>query len=59
MLERIWNKGNIPPLLVAGQTCPAILENNIAVSQQIRNLPTPRCNSASLGHVPKGYSVIP
>ena len=35
MLERVWNKGNIPALLVGVQTYTATLEINMVASQKI------------------------
>ena len=40
MLERMWSKGNTPPLLVEMQICTSTLEINMAVSQKIGNQPT-------------------
>ena len=59
MLERMWSKGNIPPLLVGIQTCTAILEISIVVSQKFGNQYTSRSSDTTLGHIPKGYSIIP
>ena len=40
MLERMWIKGNIPPLLVGMQTCTTTIEISVVVSQKIGiNLP--------------------
>ena len=37
MLERMWGKGNAPPLLVGVQTCTATLEISTAIFQKIGN----------------------
>ena len=44
MLERMWSKGNTPPLLVRVQTCTATLEINMVVSQKIWNSSTSKSN---------------
>jgi len=56
MLERMWSKGNCPPLLMGVQTGTTTLEINLVVSQKIGNSPTTRCNYISLGHIGKGTS---
>jgi hypothetical protein len=35
MLERMWRKGNTPPLLVGLQACTTTLEISLAVPQKI------------------------
>jgi hypothetical protein len=47
MLARMWQKKNIPPLLVGLQTGATILEINLAVPQITGNRYT------TLGHYPK------
>jgi hypothetical protein len=45
MLERMWRKGNTPPLLVGLQTGTTTLEINLQVPQKIGNIIT--------GNIPK------
>ena len=52
MLERMWSKGNTPPLLVGVQTCTATLEISMAISQNIRKQSTSRPSSTMLGIYP-------
>ena len=55
MLERMWCKGNIPPLLVGMQICTictTTLEISIAVSQKIGP------SNNTLGNIDKGFSII-
>ena len=55
----MWSKGNTHPLLVVGmQTCITTLEISMVVSQKIGNQPTSGLNNTTLGHIPKGGSVI-
>ena len=58
MLERMWSTGNTPPLLVGIQTCTAALKISMAVSHKIENQSTSRPNNTTLGHIPKGYTLI-
>ena len=51
--------GNTPPLLVGVQTCPATFEIYLAVSEKIGNQSTSLPSTNSLGHTPKGCSIIP
>ena len=37
MLERMWGKGNTPPLLVGVQTGTALLDISMVISQKFRN----------------------
>ena len=58
ILETMWSQRNIPPLLVGMQTCTAILEISMVVSQKIGNQSTSRSSNITIGHIPKGYSII-
>ena len=53
------NKGSTPPLLVGVQTYTAALEISMAVSQEIGNQLTSRLSNTTLGHIPKGCTLIP
>ena len=53
----MWNKGSISPLLVGMQICTTTLEISMAVSQKIGNHPPSGSSNATLGHIPKGYSI--
>ena len=55
MLERMWSKGNTPPLLVGVQTCTVALEINMVVSLKIGNQSTSRPSNTTFGYMPKGY----
>ena len=57
MLERVWNKDNTP-LLMGVKHGTATLQVSMAVSQKIGNQTTSRPNSNTLGHIPKGCSII-
>ena len=59
MLERMWSKGNTPPLLVRMQTCTTTLETSLAISQNIGNQPTSWPSNATLRHIPKACSIMP
>ena len=59
MMERMWNKGNIPPLMVGVQTYSATLEINVSVSQKIGNQSTSVPSNIILRHIPKGCTLIP
>jgi hypothetical protein len=50
MPVRIWNKGNIPPLLVGVQTFTTTMEVSMVVPQKIRSLYTSRPSYHTLGH---------
>lgn len=52
MLARMWRTGNIPPLLVAVQTCTTTLEINLAVSQKVGNRYTSKSSYTTIGHIP-------
>ena len=54
MLARVWSKGNTPSLLVKVQTCVAIVEINMVVSQKTGNQSTSRPSYTIPGHIPKG-----
>ena len=58
MLERMWNMGETPPLLVGVQTCRVTSENNMAVFQKTVNQST-RPIYITLEHMSKGYCIIP
>ena len=59
MLERIWGKGNAPPLLVGVQTVTATLETIMAISQKIRKQPTSRPSNITFGYISKRCSTLP
>ena len=52
-VERMWSKGNTPPLLVGVQTWIAALKISMAISQKIRSESTSRSSNTILGHIPK------
>ena len=56
MLERMWNQGNTPPLLVGVETYTVTLEISVEVSEKIG---TSRPSNTTAEHIPKGCSVIP
>ena len=58
MLERMWNKGNTPLLLVEGQICTAMLEINMEVSQKTGNQSTLRPSYTTPWHIPKVLSIL-
>ena len=58
VLERMWSKGNTPPLLVGVQTCTDTLEINMAVSQKTGNQTTSKPSYTTLGHISKGCTII-
>ena len=59
MLVRMWSKGNPHPLLVGMQTCADTVEISVAVSQETGSQPTSGPSNTTLGHIPKGRSIIP
>ena len=58
MLERMWSKGNIPPLLVGVQTYTATLKISMVVSQEIVNQSTLGTINTTLGHIPERCTLI-
>ena len=58
MLERMQSKGNTLALLMGMQTCSITLEISMAVSRKIGNQPTSGSSNITLGHIPKGCSII-
>ena len=50
---------NTPPLLAGVQTCTTNLEITLVVSQNTGNKSTSRPSDTPLGHIPKGYSIMP
>ena len=54
MLERMWSKGNTPPLMLEVQTSTATVEISTVISQKIRNQSTSRFSNTTFGHIPKG-----
>ena len=58
MLERMWYKGNTPPLLVRIKNFTTTLEISVLVSQKIGNQSTARPSNTTLGYIPKGCSTI-
>ena len=59
MLQRMWGKGNAPPLLMGVQTCTATLEISVTISQKIRKQSTSRPSNITFGYIPEGCSIIP
>ena len=59
MLESVWTKENSTPLLVGVQTCTAALEINMVVSQQNWKSIYLKTQLTNLGHILKGYLIIP
>ena len=59
MLERLWGKGNTPPLLVGVQAGTAPLDISMAISQKIWKQPSSRPSNTTFGYIPKGCSIIP
>ena len=59
MLERMWSKGNTPPLLVEVQICTVTMEISMAMSQKTENLYASRHSYTTLGHIPKGCTLTP
>jgi hypothetical protein len=59
MLERMWGKGNTPPLLVGIQNCTTTLQVNLVLSQKSGNSFTPRSSYTTSGHIPKRCPIIP
>ena len=55
----MWTKGNTSLLLVGVQTCTATLEISMEVSQKIWNHTTLRPSNTTLGHIPKGCTLMP
>ena len=53
MLERMWSKGNTPPLLAGVQTHTDDLEISMVISQNIRKQSTSRPTIPLLGIYPK------
>ena len=58
-MERMWSKGNTPPLLVEVRTYTTTLEINLAVSQKTGNSSISRPSETTTGHVLKGCSTKP
>ena len=58
MLERLWDKGNTPKLLVGVQAGTALLDINLAISQKIRQQPTSRLSNTTFGYISEGCSII-
>ena len=59
MLERLWEKGNTPALLVGVQTGTAPMDISMVVFQKIRKQPSSRSNNTTFGYLSKGYSIEP
>jgi hypothetical protein len=58
MLERMWNKRNIPSLLVGLQSCTKTLERKILVPQKTGNSYVSRPSYTTHWHIPKRCSNI-
>ena len=52
-------KKNTLLLLMGVQTCTATMEINMAIPQKIESLSTSRPIYTTLGHIPKGRSILP
>ena len=59
MLERLWEKGNTPALLVGMQAVKAPLDASVAISQKIRKQPSSRPSNTTFGYIFKGFSIVP
>ena len=59
MMERMWSKGNTPPLLMKMQTCAATLEIGMAISWKIGNQSILRPSYTTSGHIPEVCSIVP
>ena len=55
MLERMWGKGNAPPLLVGMQTFTAPLEIHVVISHKIMKQETSRPSNTTCRWVPQGH----
>ena len=53
MLERLWDKGNSPALLVGVKTDTVALDVIVAISQKIRKQHTSRPRNTTFGLYPK------
>ena len=58
MLESMWNKGDIHPLLVEMQNCAITLEIYMAASQKIEDEPNSGSSNMTLGYIPRRCSII-
>ena len=58
MLERMWRKGNTPPLLVGVTTQTATLEISMEIPQENWNQSTTRSSIVTLMHIPKRCAFI-
>jgi hypothetical protein len=47
------------PLLMGMQTCVATVEINVVIPQEDENDSTSRSSYTTLGHIPKGHSILP
>ena len=61
MLERLWGKGNTPALLVGVQAGTTPLDVSVAISQKIREQPSPKLSNTqyTFGYIAKGCSIMP
>ena len=59
MLERLWGKGNTPPLLVGVQAGTVPWDISMAISQKIRKQPYARPSNTTSGYTSKGCSTVP
>jgi hypothetical protein len=59
MLERMWRKRNIPPLLIGLQAGTTSLEINLEVPQKIGIRSTGRLRYTILGHIPQRCPTMP
>ena len=59
MLERLWEKGNTPAMLVGVQAGTAPLDVSMVISQEIRKQLSSRPNSNTFGYMHKGCLIVP
>jgi hypothetical protein len=51
----MWSKGDTPPLLVGVRTCTGTTEISVGIPQKDEN----QSSYVTLGHIPKGHSILP
>ena len=59
MLEKLWGKGNTPPLFVEIQTGTTPLDDTVMISQKIRKQLSSRPSNITFEYISKGCSTIP
>lgn len=58
MLEKMWSKGNTPPLLMGIQIYTATQKISMVVLQKTGNRPFTSSSCTTLGHIPKRCLII-